>query len=87
VAQLSALSKSSAKTYQTHISDFLSRVALNTKRRAIIIFSDFLGLADKQVKQLQQIKKEHTLLLFQLPVNEQLGQNYDSSMISEKKKI
>jgi len=85
MTQLSAISKSSSKTYHTHISDFLSRMATNKKRRAIIIFSDFLGIDDKQVKQLQQVKKEHTLLLFQLPVNEQMGQNYDATMVNEKK--
>jgi hypothetical protein len=34
------------------------------------------------VKQLQQLKKEHVLVLFQLPVNKELGQNYDWSMIN-----
>ncbi|MEI8092162.1 MAG: hypothetical protein WCG98_08455 [bacterium] len=80
--QLNTLIPQRSTTYQTKLSDFLSRIATNTKRRAIVVFSDFLGLNTQQVKQFQQLKKEHVLVLFQLPVHKEMGQNYDSGMMN-----
>jgi hypothetical protein len=51
------------------MSTFLQRMGQNKKRRAIVIFSDFLNTSEQEKKQLQQLKKEHVLLLFQLPVD------------------
>lgn len=83
--KLSDIVKKQPTKYQTHISEFLSRISTNKRRRAIVVFSDFLALDEKQVKQFQQAKKEHVLVLFQLPVNKEMGQNYDSGMICEEK--
>ena len=60
-------------------------MSTNKRRRAIVVFSDFLALDAKQVKQFQQAKKEHVLVLFQLPVNKEMGQNYDRGMMCEEK--
>lgn len=55
----------------------------NKKRRALVIFSDFLGLEIPDIRHLQQIKKEHALVLFRLPIDLQLGQNYDITSLPE----
>jgi hypothetical protein len=89
--KLSDITKKQPTKYQTYLSDFLGRISTNKKRpttagrRAIVVFSDFLALNGKQVKQFQQAKKEHVLVLFQLPVNKDMGQNYDSGMLREEK--
>lgn len=85
--QLSDIAKTQPTTYQTYLSDFLGRIATNKRRRAIVVFSDFLALDAKQVKQFQQVKKEHVLVLFQLPVNKEMGQNYDRGMLREEKTV
>lgn len=91
--QLSAITQKQPATYQTYLSDFLVRMNTNKWRpahrsgRAIVVFSDFLALDEKQVKQFQQVKKEHVLVLFQLPVNKNMGQNYDSGMLREEKTV
>ena len=85
--QLSDIAKKQATKYQTYISEFLGRMSLNKRRRAIVVFSDFLALDAKQVKQFQQAKKDHVLMLFQLPVNKDMGQNYDGGMIRDEKNV
>jgi hypothetical protein len=85
MTRISEASEKSPKRYHSSIDEFLSHIATNKRRRAIVIFSDFLGVDEAQVKQLQQLKKEHVLMLFQLPVNKELGQNYDGSMIANEK--
>ena len=82
--KLSDITKKQPTKYQTYLSDFLGRISTNKKRRAIVVFSDFLALDAQQVKQFQQVKKEHVLVLFQLPVNKEMGQNYDGTMIEWK---
>ena len=77
--------KKSPQRYHSSIAGFLTRMATDKKRRAIVIFSDFLGIDEMQVKQLQQLKKEQVLVLFQLPVNKELGVNYDCAMIENMK--
>ena len=81
MTQIPDIAKSCSRIYHTYLSDFLGRISTNKKRRAIVVFSDFLALDTKQVKQFQQAKKEHVLVLFQLPVHKEMGQNYDLSMI------
>jgi hypothetical protein len=85
IAKINEQTENAPRRYHSYIDEFLSRIATNKRRRAIVIFSDFLGVDEAQVKQLQQLKKEHVLLLFQLPVNKKLGQNYDASMIHNMK--
>lgn len=85
--KLSDIVKKQPTKYQTYLSEFLGCISTNKKKRAIVVFSDFLALDAKQVKQFQQIKKELVLVLFQLPVNKEMGQNYDGGMINEEKNI
>ena len=85
--KLSDITKKQGLKYHTYISEFLGRIAINKRRRAIVVFSDFLALHEQHVKQFQQAKKEHVLVLFQLPVNKEMGQNYDSGMIREEKRV
>lgn len=81
---LPKLAKSMPKRYCSHITAFLQRMSHSKKRRAIVIFSDFLDIDEQEKKRLQYAKKEHVVLLYQLPVHTELGQNYDASMISER---
>lgn len=80
--KLSDIVKKQPVKYQTYLAYFLGRISTNKRRRAIVVFSDFLALDAKQVKQFQQAKKEHVLVLFQLPVNKEMGQNYDASLLN-----
>lgn len=82
--KLSDIVKKQPTKYHTYLAEFLGRIATNKKRRAIVVFSDFLALHEKQVKQFQHIKKEHVLVLFQLPINKDMGQNYDASLLNQR---
>lgn len=83
IKQTTALCKTTRKSYQTIVSSFLQEMAKNKKRRALVIFSDFLGLETADMHRLQQMKKEHALVLFRLPIDLQLGQNYDVTSLPE----
>ncbi|MCX6822723.1 MAG: DUF58 domain-containing protein, partial [candidate division SR1 bacterium] len=91
--KLSAIVKKQSTKYHTYLSEVLGHISTNKGRftrhggRAIVVFSDFLALNEQQVKQLQQAKKEHLLVLFQLPVNKEMGQNYDRGMMREEKTV
>lgn len=83
IRQLPSLCKPKKKIYQTIVSSFLHEMAKNKKRRALVIFSDFLWLETPDMHRLQQMKKEHALMLFRLPIDLQLGQNYDVTSLPE----
>ncbi len=85
--ELSNIAKKMPRHYSSNLSTFLQRMAMNKKRRAIVIFSDFLDVSEQEKKHLQQLKKEHVLVLFQLPIDKYLWQNYDSGMIREEKSV
>jgi len=82
IKQLPSLCKTTRKKYQTAISSFLQQT-LPSKKNALVLFSDFLGLETTDMHHLQHIKKEHALVLFRLPINLQLGQNYDVTSLPE----
>ncbi len=56
------------KKYSSYGRLFLERMSESSKRRAIIIFSDFLWLENHDVALLQQLEKDHALYLFRLPL-------------------
>lgn|GEM_PF-966876 len=58
-----------AKSYRTALPQFLNIAKKNTKKRAIVIFSDFLDIAENDLHVLKHFDKEHALGLVQIPVS------------------
>ncbi|NOZ44528.1 MAG: DUF58 domain-containing protein [bacterium] len=67
--------------YHTLLPAFLEYSIKHSKTRAIVIISDFLDLQPEKTRLLQQLNKDHKLILFQIPVHKYYGQNYESHKI------
>ena len=62
--------------YKSWIAEFLSRVPQVHKVDGILLCSDFLGVDKKQADELAWLAKKTKLGLWQVPINQQEGQNY-----------
>jgi len=63
--------------YRSWWIEFLQTMKQSAKRRAIMIFSDFMRLDDKSTILLKQLMKDHAIYLFTLKLSEQSGLNYE----------
>lgn len=59
------------------LQDFIVHSKKNSKRRAIVIISDFLQIQEQDLRTLSYLHNEHSLHLFRLPVHAHYGQNYE----------
>lgn len=75
------------KKYQTALPQFFDLAKKNTKKRAMIIFSDFLDVSEDQRHLLKYFDKEHTLGLIQIPVSLSEGQNYSYFLLDQEKEL
>lgn len=81
--QLFAQVQKTKPYYTSHLHDFLRTTIQNKKRRALVIFSDFL-MMDNEAKQLiSYLKKQHIVFLFQLPIDPEYGQNYEQWFVKK----
>lgn len=65
------------KNYRSLLDEFLQLMTRNTKRRGIMIFSDFLSLTSANTTLLKALRKDHALYLFRLPVSDVIGTHYE----------
>lgn len=72
------------KKYQSLLPDFLDYARKNSKKRAIIVFSDFLDISDEDTKVLSFLDSIHGLNLFKLPVDDLRWQNYNKFFSREQ---
>ncbi len=75
--------KKTKKIYQSSLNIFLNNAVKEKQRRAIVIFSDFLVMDEETKKLLHYLKKQHILFLFQLPINIEQWQNYNSFFLQK----
>jgi len=75
--------KKTKKIYQSSLNTFLNNAVENKQRRAIVIFSDFLAMDEESKKLFHYLRKQHILFLFQLPINLEQGQNYNSFFLQK----
>ncbi len=76
--------KTTKKLYQSCLQNFLEQAVKEKNKRAIVIFSDFLIMNDEVKKLLHYLKKQHILFLFQLPIDLEQGQNYNTFFLQKK---
>lgn len=67
--------------YHSNLSEFLAQAKNMQKRRAIVIFSDFLDLSNNDKNLLNWFDQEHALYLMRIPINTLEGQNYNSYLV------
>jgi uncharacterized protein (DUF58 family) len=75
--------KKTKKIYASSLNTFLHAAVKNKQRRAIVIFSDFLAMDEESKKLLHYIRKQHILFLFQLPIDQEQGQNYSKFFLQK----
>ena len=75
--------KKTRKWYSSLLNIFLQQAAEEKQRRAIVIFSDFLAMDEESKKLLHYLTKQHILFLFQLPIDQEQGQNYSKFFLSK----
>lgn len=75
--------KKTKKRYESLLNDFLTTAVTNKQRRAIVIFSDFLTMDEETKKLLHYLRMHHILFLFQLPIDQQQGQNYSEFFLQK----
>ncbi len=75
--------KKTKKIYQSLLQEFLNEATKEKPKRAIVIFSDFLVMDEEAKKMLHYLKKQHILFLFQLPIDPEQGQNYDTFFLQK----
>lgn len=75
--------KKTKKIYESSLHTFLEKSASEKQRRAIVIFSDFLTMDEEKEKLVHYLRKQHILFLFQLPINPEQGQNYNSFFLQK----
>ncbi|MFA6255895.1 MAG: DUF58 domain-containing protein [Candidatus Absconditabacterales bacterium] len=75
--------KKTKKIYQSLLNTFLNNAVENKQRRAIVIFSDFLVMNEESKKLLHYMRKQHILFLFQLPIDQEQGQNYSKFFLQK----
>ncbi len=81
--------KKTKKIYESSLHAFLDKAVENKQRpatagrRAIVIFSDFLAMDKEAKKLLYYLRKQHILFLFQLPIDQEQGQNYSKFFLKK----
>lgn len=75
--------KKTKKIYESSLLPFLHKAVSEKNRRAIVIFSDFLTMDEEAKKLIDYLKKQHILFLFQLPIDQEQGQNYSKFFLKE----
>lgn len=75
--------KTTKKIYESLLNVFLNNAIEEKQRRAIVIFSDFLAMDDESKKLLHYLRKQHILFLFQLPIDQEQGQNYSKFFLQK----
>lgn len=72
------------KKYQSLLPEFLDYSRKLSKKRAIIVFSDFLDMSDENTKIMSFLDSIHWLHLFKLPVDDLRWQNYNKFFSKDK---
>ncbi len=72
--------------YTSRLHDFLRTAVKNKKRRALVLFSDFLTMDDEAKQLISYLRKHHILFLFQLPIDPDYGQNYEQFLLNPHNK-
>lgn len=75
--------KKTNKWYGSVLHTFLVGAVEKKQRRAIVIFSDFLTMDAEEKKLLHYLRQHHILFLFQLPIDQNQGQNYSSFFLQK----
>ena len=75
--------KNTKKIYESSLNTFLNATIKEKQRRAIVIFSDFLAMDEESKKLLHYLRKQHILFLFQLPIDQEQGQNYNKFFLQK----
>lgn len=75
--------KKTKKIYTSSLPVFLESTVEEKQRRAIVVFSDFLSMDEESKKILHYIRIHHILFLFQLPINQEQGQNYNTFFLKK----
>jgi len=78
--------KKTKSYYTSYLHTFLHTAVKNKKRRAIVLFSDFLTMDDEAKQLIDYLKKHHILFLFQLPIDPDYGQNYEQFLLKPHNK-
>lgn len=78
---LNKLVRHTPKRYQSWLDKFIQIAKENKKRRAMVIFSDFLEVSSTDKNVLEYFAREHFLALIKIPVNKLQGQNYNKFVI------
>ncbi len=63
--------------YHSSLQPFLQRAKTITKRRVLIIVSDFMDLSDDDVALLEWLNKKHILISVPIPVPHIIGKDFD----------
>jgi len=87
IEQLQKSLRRIAKSYRTALPEFLNLAKNNTRKRAVVIFSDFLDVAENDLHVLKHFDKEHALGLIQIPVSLSEWQNYSSFLLDQTKEL
>ena len=69
IEQLQKSLRRIAKSYRTALPEFLNLAKTNTRKRAVVIFSDFLDVEENELHVIKHFDKEHALGLIQIPVS------------------
>ncbi len=69
-----------SKKYQSGLDTFLIHAKNKRKTRAFVIISDFLDVDSKQKNIFEQLRKDHALYLFRIPIHPYFGQNYEHTI-------
>ena len=72
------------KRHQSLLPEFLDYSRKLSKKRAIIVFSDFLDVSDEDSKIMSFLNSVHWLHLFKLPVDDLRWQNYNNFFSKDK---
>jgi len=81
--------KKTKKIYTSSLNTFLNASIEDKQspstagKRAIVIFSDFLTMDEEMKKLLHYIRQHHILFLFQLPIDQEQGQNYNKFFLEK----
>lgn len=76
-----------AKSYRTALPQFLNLAKMNNKKRALVIFSDFLDVNESERHLLKHFDIEHSLWLIQIPVSLSEWQNYNYFLLDQSKEL
>ncbi|MBP7848229.1 hypothetical protein KA013_03380 [Patescibacteria group bacterium] len=69
----------SKRDYCSSLTSFLQRAKTITKRRVLIIVSDFLDLGEDDVALLERLDQKHIVVTYKINVPIVIGKNFDVS--------